>query len=85
MNRSTLKVFLIFLLILLSQAGCGGGGGSGNSGSGGGSCLSAATQIILQAENGSGAGQVMSRSNAAGQATVWQLPWYKGIRKCAGA
>ncbi|MBI5605953.1 MAG: hypothetical protein HY879_21675 [Deltaproteobacteria bacterium] len=66
MNKSRLYVALI---ILLSHAGCGGGGG--NRGSGGGSCLAAATQIVLQAENGSGAGQVMSRSNAGGQATVW--------------
>jgi hypothetical protein len=68
-NKTTLKVLLIFLLILLSQAGCGGGGD--NSSGGGGSCLPAGTQIVLQTENGSGAGQVMSRSNADGQATVW--------------
>ena len=72
MNKATNQFSFLVLFILsifLSQFGCDKGGDK--SSSSGESCLPAANQIIFQAENGTGSGQVKSRSNADGKETVW--------------
>ena len=46
-------------------------GGSSSGGGGGVICQGNDSQITLQAENGTGAGQRMSRSRASGLSTVW--------------
>ena len=48
-----------------------GGGSSSGGGGGGGSCQGNESQIMLQAEDGTGAGQRKYRYNAFGQATIW--------------
>jgi hypothetical protein len=62
------KIFLYLLVVLFLAVGCGGGGGGTSSS--GGSCSGNESQITVQTEDGTGSGQIMSRSAAFGQATV---------------
>jgi hypothetical protein len=66
----TITVFII-LIGGLSLISCGGGGSSSGGGGAGGSCQGNDSQIILQAEDGTGAGQSKYRYNAFGQGTIW--------------
>jgi hypothetical protein len=69
MEKSLKYWIALFLLVFIPA--CGGGGGSSSGGGGQATGYSGnEPRIILEAEDGSGAGQKMPRSNASGQTTV---------------
>jgi len=67
--KKSFKSIIAVSSLLIGLCTCSGGGSSSGSGQGGG-CLQNSALLVFQAEDGSGAGQKMPRSNANNQTTV---------------